>query len=219
MIETSVRSARKGVAVVTGAEQFAIFGAINEALIDIGLEPGIDVPKAIMSDTTAATTADTNYVDLDAAIVNVVDGTVRIVAEDTILERISLAEFYAIDPGEDTASTYPTAYALDTDGAGAIRLRLRTIPDAAYTINMNVETLPDEDTVGDLPDWYHPALRSLATALSLEILSLDPRFHQARYDKRIAAIRDKNRGFSGPMHLPLRTRAVRQVASELRATI
>ena len=149
MIESAVRGARRGIAIITNEDRFTIFAAINEALIDISLERGIDVPKTVMSDTTVVTVANQAYVDLSDTVVNVVDGTVRIISEDTILTQMDITEFYALDPGEDITSSYPTRYAIDTDGSGTMRLLLRDTPDAVYTINLKVESMPDEDTISD----------------------------------------------------------------------
>lgn len=220
-IETTVRAMRGNVAIITAEDRFTIFGAINEALIDFSLERSLDVPKTIMSDTTADTVADQAYVDLNASVVNVVDGSVRIEAEDHILTYFSggITDFYIFDPGEDISSTYPSYYAIDTDGAGTMRMLLRNTPDAVYTIAMKVESMPDEvgtSLPSTLPGWYHGLLRSLATAIALENLGLDGRVHQARYEERLKNIRDKQRGRTGPIHLPLRQTGTHYVAPELR---
>jgi hypothetical protein len=215
-IESTVRGARRGVAIITVQDRRAIWASINEALVDISLERGIDVPKAIMSDTTVDTVADQAYVDLGAAVINVVDGTVRIIAEDCILTPMSISEFYAIDPGEDTTASFPTRYAIDTDGSGTTRLLLRDTPDSVKTINLKVESMPDEDSVSSLPGWYHGMLRSLATAITLEALNLPVGNHQARYNERLKNIRDKQRGRTGPQHIQVQRRPKRRVHPELR---
>jgi len=215
-IETTVRSARKGVAVITAEDRFSIFGAINEALIDISLERGIDVPKTVTSDTTVDTVADQAYVDLAAAVVNVVDETVRIVAEDQILSPMSISEFYALDPGEDITASFPTRYAIDTNGSGVMRLLLRDTPNSVKTIALKVESMPDEDSISSLPGWYHGMLRSLATSIALESLGLPIGTHQQRYKERLKNIREKQRGRTGPQHIQLRQRTVRPAAPELR---
>ena len=216
MIESAVRGARRGIAIITNEDRFTIFAAINEALIDISLERGIDVPKTVMSDTTVVTVANQAYVDLSDTVVNVVDGTVRIISEDTILTPMDITEFYALDPGENITSSYPTRYAIDTDGSGTMRLLLRDTPDAVYTINLKVESMPDEDAISDLPGWYHGMLRSLATSIALEALSLPVGSHQARYNERLKNIREKQRGRSGPTHVKLAGKRTRYVAPELR---
>jgi len=205
-IETTVRGANRGLAIITVQQRRVIWSAINEALIDISLERSIDTPKTVMSDATVDTVANQAYVDLDDEVINVVDGTVRIIAEDCILTPMSIGDFYALDPGEDISSSYPTLYAIDTDGSGTMRLLLRDTPDAVYTINLKVQSMPDEDEVGALPDWYHGMLRSLATAIALEALSLPVGNHQARYQERLKNIISKQRGHSGPMHLNIRQR-------------
>lgn len=211
-----MRTARKGQAVITHEERFTIFGAINEALIDISLERGIDVPKTTMSNTTVDTVANQGYVDLDSAVVSVVDGTLRIESEGQLLSPMSIEDFYAIDPGEDATSPFPTRYAIDTDGSGAVRLLLRDTPDSVKTIALKVESMPDEDDVGALPGWYHGMLRSLATSIALEALSLPIGSHQLRYEERLRNIRDKQRGRTGPQHIQVREQGVQNVAPELR---
>lgn len=206
---------RKGVAVITAEERFTIFGSINEAIIDLSLERGIDAPKAITSDTTATTTASTNYVDLASTIITVVEGTVRIAAEDQILTRMSVADFYAMDPGEDITGL-PYLYALDTNGSGAYRMLLRHTPDAVYTIAYKAESMPDEDEISQFPGWYHGAVRSLATAIALENLGLNSLPHRAQFEEKLKNIREKQRGSDGPMHIPLRASVMRPTAPELR---
>ena len=93
---------------------------------------------------------------------------------------------------------------------------LRPIPDGVYTIAMKVEKVPDEDSISTFPGWYHPALRSLSSALALEGLGLDGRADQGRYNDRLKNIREKMRGHSGPIHIPIQQRRARPVADELR---
>jgi hypothetical protein len=220
-IETTVRNLRGNIGLITAEDRFTIFGAINEAVIDFSLERSIDVPKTVMSDTTATTVADQAYVDLGSSVIHVVEGSVRIVAEDHILTYFpgGITDFYAFDPGEDIASTYPTYYALDTDGSGTMRMLLRCTPDAAYTINLKVESIPDEvgtSLPSTLPGWYHGMLRSLATAIALENLGLDGSVHRGRFEERLKNIREKQRGRTGPAHVQLRERYARPIAPELR---
>lgn len=216
-IEVKVRAMR-GRALVTGDERFTIFGAINEAIIDLSIERGLDAPKVITTDTTVDTVADQNYVDLGSSVIQVVDKTVRIVAEKIILTYFkgAISDFYRFDPGEDFSSTFPTYYAMDTDGSGTMRMLLRPTPDAIYTIALKIESIPDEDSISTFPGWYHPALRSLSTAIALENLGLDGRADQARYNKRLMDIREKMRGRSGPQHIQMQQRTYRPIADELR---
>lgn len=216
-IEIKIRALR-GRAQMTSDERFAIFGAINEAIVDLSIERGLDAPKVITVADTEDTTAGTNYVDLDSEVISVVDGTVRIVAEDIILTRFEggIADFYRFDPGEDISSTFPYYYCLDTDGSGVFRMLLRPIPDGTYTIAMKVEKVPDEDSISTFPGWYHPTLRSKATSIALESLGLDGRADEARYRSRLINIREKMRGHSGPFHIPMRQRTSRPIADELR---
>ncbi len=220
-IETKLRAINRR-ALITNEERFVIFGAINEAIIDLSIERGLDAPKVITTNTTVATVANQNYVDLDASVIQVIDGTVRIIAEDIILTYFKggIADFYRFDPGEDISSSFPAYYAMDTDGSGTMRMLLRGTPDAVYTIDLKVESVPDEDSISTFPGWYHPALRSLSMAIALENLGQDGRTDQARYNDRLKNIREKMRGRSGPFHIPMRQQqVVRPVAPELRATI
>ena len=105
---------------------------------------------------------------------------------------------------------------MDTDGSGTMRMLLRGIPDAVYTIALKVESIPDEDGISTFPGWYHPALRSLSTAIALENLGLDGRADQGRYAERLKNIREKMRGRSGPIHIQMQQRASRPIADELR---
>ena len=208
MIETTVRTARGQRAEITGEERFVIRNLINESLVDFTLDRGIDVPKTSMIDTTATIIAEQNFVDLASGVIQVVDGTVRIIAEGQVLTYFSggLSDFYRFDPRENFSSSFPTAYAIDTNENGAIRLRLRPTPSKANTIDLKVEQMVDEDDVSDFPGWYHGALRSLATAIVLETLSLPGAvIHQSRYEDRYRNIREKQRGRSGPQHLQLRS--------------
>lgn len=216
-IEAKIRRLR-GQGLATAEDRFLVYGAINEAIIDLSLERGLDGPKIITSNDTEDTTAGTNYVDLDSDVIRVVDGTVRIVAEDVILTRFGggISDFYRFDVGEDIQSSYPTYYCLDTDGSGVTRMLLRGIPDAVYTIAMKVEKMPAEDGISTYPGWYHPTLRSLATAIALESVGLDARADQARYNERIKNIRDVVRGHDGPIHIQHRRRMARPIADELR---
>lgn len=194
-IGVTVRSVRNR-AEITAEEWLSINAAINEAAIDICIERGLDTPKIILSSDTETLTAGTAYVDLDSDILAILDGTVKIESESIILTRFTgdLAAFYAYDPGETTSNGVPQNYAIDTDGSGNMRLQFRPIPDSAYTVAFRCERLPAEDTVSSIPGWWHGALRSLATAISLEALGLPIGTHQSRYEDRMKNIRDKNRG-------------------------
>lgn len=200
LIENKARRL-SGTVILTADDRFAIFSAINASLIDISIERGFDILKVITSDTTVSTVAGQNYVDLSAAIVNVIDGSLRIIAEDQILSPMSLSAFYAIDPGEDV-SHLPSFYAIDTNGSGGYRLLLRDTPDAVYTIDLKVESIPDEDSVSTLPGWMHGLLWSLSASVALEALGFDGGQDWGRYQERLKNVREKQRGRSGPSYLP-----------------
>jgi hypothetical protein len=197
---------------MTSNDRFVIRNCINEALIDFTMERSIDEPKHSMINAVVATVADQNYVDLAANVTKVVDGSVRIIAEDQLLTYFdgSLTDFYAVDPGEDNTASWPSAYAIDTNESGAIRLRLRPIPSQVNTITLKVEAMVDEDDIDDFPGWYHGMLRSLATALVCESLALPgAAMHQNRYTERMTNAREQQRGRSGPQHLRERHRGLR----------
>lgn len=219
MVEIAVRTARGQRAEMTADDRFAIRNKINAAFVKFTIDRGLDEPKTAMIDTTATTVADQNFVDLASTAIQVVDGTVRIVAEKQILTpfRGSLTAFYAFDPGEDFSGPWPTRYAIDTNESGAIRLRLRPTPSRADTINLKVEAVVDEDDISDFPSWQHDMLLCLATAKAFTALSLDGRVHQLEYDEWLRDIREKQRGRSGPIHIPLRQRAARSVSPQQRA--
>jgi len=195
-----------GRAQITANDRKSIYGAINEALIDFSIDRSLDAPKVITSHTTLTTVASQNYVDLPSTAIQVVDGTVRIISEGVILTPFfgDLGSFYRWDPRENSASSFPTKYAMDTDGSGILRMRLRNTPGQVYTIDLDIESIPDEDSVSTFPGWYHPALRSKATSIALDALGLDGRADEARYQDRKKDIREKMRGHSGPQHIQMR---------------
>ena len=214
LIENKIRRL-SGSVIMTADDRFAIFSAINTALIDISIERGFDILKVITSDTTATTVANQNYVDLDGAVINVIDGSVRIIAENQILSPMSLSDFYAIDPGEDSTHL-PSRYAIDHNGSGAIRLLLRDTPNRAYTISLKVESIPNEDSVSTLAGWMHGLLWSLAASIALEALGYDAGPDWNRYQERLKNVREKQRGRSGPFHLPSRGSTAQYRHPELR---
>ena len=176
--------------------------SINEAIIDLSTERATDI-KVITTDTTVTTTANQNYVDLATGVIGVLNGTVRIISERVILARIDLDQFYALDV-EETATGTPTVYAIDSSGtADVIRMRLRDIPDSAFTINMTVSTIPDEDSISTISSYVHPMLASLATSIALESLGypIEAQAYQARYNERLKNFVSQQRGDSGPIHI------------------
>lgn len=204
-----------GQSVLTSIESTTISNAFNEAIVDISSERSITGSPFLRTDTTVTTTASQNYTDMSAGIVTVVHDTVRIAAEDQMLERIELSDFYALDPGED-ATGLPSFYTIDYSGT-AMRILWRVTPDAAYTVGMNVITIPDEDSISSFPGWMHGMLRALATALSLENLGLNSVIHRTQYEEKLRNARELQRGYTGPVHIAMRAPAASPYrASELR---
>lgn len=191
-----------GVTILSRQQIIAIGDAINEAIIDLSTERATDI-KVITTDTTVTTTASQNYVDLASGVIGVSSGTVRIISERVILSRIDLDQFYALDV-EETATGVPTVYAIDSSGtADVIRMRLRDIPNSAYTINMTVSTIPDEDSISTISSYVHGMLASLSTSIALESLGfpIEAAPYQRRYDERLKNFVSQQRGDSGPVHI------------------
>lgn len=190
--------------------------AINGCLVSMSIDRGGDVLKCITDDVTVTTTAGTNYVDLEANVINVVDGTVRIAAEGYILSRINVDDFYALDTKEESTGK-PTCYAIDYSGS-ATRLLLRSIPDATYTIALKVEEIPDLDSVSTLPGWMHDTLIDGCIYKALHRLGFinESMSYRAAFEDSMKNVRDKQRGSSGAIYMRRRQSAHRRIPSELR---
>lgn len=187
---------------LTRQQVVTIDDSINEAIIDLSTERATDI-KVVTSDTTVTATANQNYVDLATGVMGVTNGTVRIISERVFLQRIDLDQFYALDI-EETSTGVPSVYAIDSSGtADVIRMRLRDIPDSAYTINMTVSTIPDEDSISTITSYVHGMLSSLATSLALENLGFPAEgvAYQRRYEERLKNFVSQQRGDSGPIHI------------------
>jgi len=144
-----------------------IDNAFNAALIDLCLDRGISHWRFIQTDDTEDTTANTAYVDLDENIFNIVSGTVRIEADDVTLDPMSIEYNYTQDPDQNWTGR-PQFYAVDSSGdAETIRMRLKPIPDAVYTIAFVAESVPDEDSISSFPVWTHACLKDKATMNAL----------------------------------------------------
>lgn len=192
-------SRRTNQSALTYIEKLIVSDAINAALVDISTQVGFDQLKPRLEDTTASLTASTNYVDLDDEVISIVDGTVRIEAKDTYLTKISLADFYALDPGENSTGI-PTMYTLSYSDTTP-RLMVRDTPDSAYTVALTVKKISDENSVSDLPGWMHGLLSSRSICLAFEDLGLDYRMHEQRYKERLQNVRNTTRGHMGPQHI------------------
>lgn len=191
-----------GAAHVSHEDMLAIVEAVNTCIVDLSTERSFGL-KVIESDTTVTCTAGQNYVDLSSNVIGVVDDEVRIPAEGTVLTRMQMSDFIAIDP-KNTLTGKVFAYAIDvSDDVNVIRLRLRNIPDAAYVINLRVRTLPEADLLTVLPVWMGGLVLAGSTAQALEMLGFyeQSRFHEARYLDRLKNAREAQKGHSGPEYV------------------
>lgn len=187
---------------LTRQQVITINDSMNEAIIDMSTERATDI-KVVTSDVTVTTTANQNYVDLASGVIGVTNGTVRIIAERVILSRIDLDQFYGIDVQEDSTGV-PSVYAIDSSGtADVIRMRLRDIPNTAYTINMTVSTIPDDDSISTMSSYMHGMLASLSTSIALESLGfpIEAAPYQRRYEERLKNFVSQQRGDGGPVHI------------------
>lgn len=206
---------------VMAEDRLIITDGINRAIIDLSTDRGFDELKFIMSDTTVSTVSNQNWVDLDSGVIGVISGTLRIKNERRILTRINLQMFTASDI-EEVGSGTPGFYALDQGAsAGLLRLRLRPIPDAVYTIDLKVQTIPDEDSISTIPGWMHHVLQSLATSISLEALGMPVEAipFQNSYERSVKNVREQQRGDSGPQHVQTRTADARGSDIQARANV
>ena len=206
--------------ILTRQQLIAIGDAINEAIIDLSTERATDI-KVVTTDVTVTTTANQNYVDLASGVIGVSSGTVRIISERVILSRIDLDQFYALDV-EETATGVPTVYAIDSSGtADVIRMRLRDIPDSAYTVNMTVSTIPDDDSISTMSSYMHGMLASLATSIALESLGfpIEAIPYQNRYEERLKNYVSQQKGDSGPIHIRRQSQGARLRDPQSRARL
>jgi len=192
-------SRRTGESTLSYVDKLIVSDAINTAMVELCTQTGLGLNHPRLVDITASTTAGTNYVDLSTDVLCIIEGTVRIEAEDSRLASMSLADFYAIDPGEDSQGT-PTLYSLGYSGTTP-RLFLRDIPDAVYTIALTTKKIVDEDSISSFPGWFHPMIKSLATAQAFGDLNLDPTFHYGQYRKQLQDVKDTLEGDMGPRHI------------------
>ena len=209
-----------GATILSRQQIIAIGDAINEAIIDLSTERATDI-KVITTDTTVTTTANQNYVDLASGVIGVSSGTVRIISERVILTRIDLDQFYALDV-EESATGVPTVYVIDSSGtADIIRMRLRDIPDSAYTINMTVSTIPDEDSISTITSYVHGMLASLSMSIALESLGfpIEAIPYQNRYNERLKNYVSQQRGDSGPIHIRRQSQGARFRDPQSRANL
>ncbi len=206
---------------VMAEDRLIITDAINRAIIDLSTDRGFDELKFIMSDTTVSTVANQNWVDLGSGVIGVISGTLRIKAERRLLTRINLQMFTASDVEEISDGT-PSFYALDQGAStGLLRLRLRPTPNQVFTIDLKVQTIPDEDSISTIPGWMHHVLQSLATSIALESLGMpvEARPFKISYEENIKNVREQQRGDSGPQHVQVQTVDVRGPDIQARANV
>ncbi len=198
-IEVLVR--RLGATTLTYDERQIISDAINEAMQEICVDRGISRWRFLQTADTEDTTAGTAYVDLDENIFNVISGTVRIAADNTVLDAASIEYIYSTDPDQDEQNR-PQYYAFHaSDDAETIRLIFKPIPDAVYTISFIAESIIDEDGISSFPSWMHSAIIDLATSIALRRLGIgDPSFYEAQYRKKKQNAK-ASQGHDGPMHI------------------
>ena len=209
-----------GATILMRNQVITINDSINEAIIDLSTERAADI-KVVTTDTTVATVANQNYVDLASGVIGVANGTVRIISERVFLERIDLDQFYALDV-QEISTGVPSVYAIDSSGtADVIRMRLRDIPDTVYTINMTVSTIPDEDSISTMSSYTHGMLASLATSIALESLGypIEAIPYQNRYDERLKNYVSQQRGDSGPVHVKKQRQTLGQFDPQSRANL
>lgn len=178
---------------------------VNSAIIDsyqiVIQEYGVANFRFQEADIEVTTTAGTNYVDLDAYVYRVVSGSVRIPERDITLALIDEVSIFQTDPrAEETGE--PTAYAFKNSGDPTVmRLRLYPIPDATYTIFLQVLKYPT-DVITNFPPQLMAAIKNKAKSLSCLGLGL-VQFMAAfdnQYEKSIEQIKDGYES-DGPKHV------------------
>jgi hypothetical protein len=79
-----------------------------------------------------------------------------------------------------------------------MRLQLYPIPDAIYTIHLDVDTLVAEDATTSLPSWFVGAVTDLATAITQRRLGFgNPALYQANFENTLQNLRDVESGDGG----------------------
>jgi hypothetical protein len=158
-----------------------IRSSVNEALQRIGTKAVGRPYRFLNKEVSKATTAGTDYIDLEADILNIHQGTVRITSEDTMLCEASLPLVKQIDVGDDFSQSVPLLYALDSADAGPnyIRMRLFPTPDAAYTVTMTTTKILGAEGIGNIPSYMTGTLLDLSTAIAMRRVGFgDPRLYQ-----------------------------------------
>jgi hypothetical protein len=181
----------------TYLERGIIENAVNEALQQICMERGT-AWNFLRTSTTLTTVADQAYVDLSSDVFNVVAGSVRLPEEETRLSWTTLEAIRNINPGNDETGQ-PFFYAFISSGTpDAMRLQLYPIPDAIFTIHLDVDTLVAEDASTSLPSWFVGAVTDLATAITQRRLGFgNPALYQANFENTLQNLRDVESGDGG----------------------
>lgn len=171
---------------ITYSEATVISDAINQALIDISMDFGLRRFTFLKKDTTINTIADQGYVDLATNITGIESNTVVIKSEDASLKIMNLDYIKTVDPDLSEKGT-PAMYAFDSgETADLFRLQLWPIPDKVYAIDFVAKKVIDEDGVGEVPSWFHPAMEDKAKGIALRNLRLyqDSAIFEASYEMR-----------------------------------
>jgi len=195
---------------ITGKKAFtAVEGDIvNSAIVDAYqfalLEYGISTFKFHEEADTIDTVADQTYVDLDEYVFKVVNGTVRIPAQNQLLGLINEVEIFQADPALETTGI-PQAYAYtNSSDPNVVRLALWPTPDAVYTIYLKQLVYPT-DVMTNFPIALQSAIKNKAKGLAvmgLGLGQLKPQFDNA-YEEIIAKVKD-GFNYEGPRHIPRR---------------
>lgn len=189
----------------TYLERKTIDNAINAAMHDLCLDRGIGSWRYRQADDTEDTTVDTAYVDLDENIFNVINGTVRIEVENITLSPMSIEYNYSSDPNQDDTGT-PDHYCLESSSdAETMRMRLKPIPNAVFTISFVGESIPDEDSISSFPAWTHACLKDKATENALRDLGF---FNEAMAFKQSYEKRKQDNKASQGLDVPIHVNRV-----------
>lgn len=176
---------------MTAMECDIVYGAITDAFQWVFMEYGLPRFKFKEEAITRDTTASQAYVDLPSYSLRIINGTVRIAAEDTLLSLIDEEMISQIDPNADETGR-PTSYAYIPSGdPNVVRMGLWPTPDATYTIAMSVLQLPADD-IQSFPIVLNAPIKLKAKELALLSLGLGNRTQEfaAAYERTITAIKE-----------------------------
>lgn len=167
--------------------QNSIVDAYQFALLEYGVDTFAFQEQAVTGDTTAGT----NYIDLDEYVYKVINGSVRIESEQSLLGVIDENAIFQNDP-DLSVTGVPTHYAyMNSTDPNIIRLRLWPEPDAVYTIALKVLKYPT-DTITNFPTHLMSAIKNKAKSLSclgLGMPQLVEPFNRA-YEEIMAKVKD-----------------------------